>query len=80
VSNFSATPFVVAESQLIAMIPSTLAARFAHLPGIRLHASPAEFPSYPVSMAWHPRVHAEPGHRWLRQLVIDAAHRLAPSA
>jgi DNA-binding transcriptional LysR family regulator len=74
VSNFSATPFVVAASQLIALIPSTLAARFSHLPGIKLHEPPIEFPSYPVSMAWHPRVHAEPGHRWLRQLIIDAVH------
>ena len=72
VSNFSATPFVVAASELIAMVPSTLAARFAYLPGIRLHEPPIDFPTYPVSMAWHPRVHAEPGHRWLRQLIIDA--------
>lgn len=76
VSNFSATPFVVADSQLIAMIPSTLATRFSHLAKIRLHRPPLEFPSYPVSMAWHPRVHAEPGHRWLRQLIIDAAHKV----
>lgn len=80
VSNFSATPFVVAESQLIAMIPATLAARFAQLPGIRLHEPPLDFPSYPVSMAWHPRVHAEPGHRWLRQLIIDAAHTVGRPA
>jgi len=78
VSNFSATPFVVAQSQLIAMIPSTLAVRFSSLPSIRLHEPPTEFPSYPVSMAWHPRVHAEPGHRWLRQSIIDAAHKVAP--
>jgi hypothetical protein len=32
-----------------------------------------------VSMAWHPRVHAEPGHRWLRQLIIDAAHKVVPT-
>ncbi len=79
VSNFSATPFIVAESPLIAMVPATLAERFAHLPGIRLHEPPTEFPSYSVSMAWHPRVHAESGHRWLRQLVIDAARKISPN-
>lgn len=75
VSNFSATPFVVLSSPLIALVPAALAARFAQLPGLRIHESPLEFPKFPVSMAWHPRVHHEPGHRWLRELISEAAQQ-----
>jgi|SRR5690606_1760557 len=73
VSNFSATPFVVLESPLIAMVPAALAARYAGLPGLRVHEPPLKFPPFAVSMAWHPRVHDEPGHRWLRSIIVDAA-------
>lgn len=24
-----------------------------------------------VSLLWHPRLHADPAHRWLRGLVLD---------
>ncbi|RZF26142.1 LysR family transcriptional regulator [Paraburkholderia sp. UYCP14C] len=32
-----------------------------------------------VSQMWHPRVDADPVHRWLRQLVLDVCRRKAPS-
>ncbi len=73
VSNFSATPFIVLNSSLIALIPAGLAARFAQLPRLRVHEPPIAFPTFSVSMAWHPRVHHEPGHRWLRELIAAAA-------
>jgi DNA-binding transcriptional LysR family regulator len=25
-----------------------------------------------VSLLWHPRLHADPAHRWLRGLVLEA--------
>ena len=77
VSNFSATPFIVSTSKLIAVIPAALATRFAHLPGIRIHESPVPFPNFAVSMAWHPRSHDEPSQQWLRAQVIDAAAKIA---
>lgn len=73
VSNFSATPFVVLNSPLIALVPTGLAARFAQLPRLRIHEPPVQFPPFSVSMAWHPRVHHEPGHRWLRDLITASA-------
>lgn len=76
VSNFSATPFVVLEAPLIAMVPAALARRYARLPGLRVHEAPLRFPPFAVSMAWHPRVHDEPGHRWLRGLVAEAAREV----
>jgi DNA-binding transcriptional LysR family regulator len=79
VSNFSATPFIVSTSTLIAVVPATFAASFAKLPGIRILEAPIAFPSFAISMAWHPRAHHEPGHQWLRHLVVESA-RAYPSA
>lgn len=85
VSNFSATPFIVAGSDMVALVPSTLAERFAQLPAIRVLEAPLEFPKFSISMAWHPRAHRDPASRWIRQLIVDAAttatprhHRRAP--
>lgn len=77
VSNFSAAPFIVSTSKLIAAIPAALAARFAQLPGIRIHESPVPFPRFAVSMAWHPRSHDDPTQQWLRAQVIDAAAKVS---
>lgn len=78
VSNFSATPFIVADSDMIALVPSTLARRFARLSAIRVLEAPIEFPKFSISMTWHPRAHRDPASRWIRQLIVEAASELAP--
>jgi DNA-binding transcriptional LysR family regulator len=32
---------------------------------------PAPTPELTISMMWHPRLDADPGHRWLRQMVAE---------
>jgi DNA-binding transcriptional LysR family regulator len=32
---------------------------------------PIPSPAFTVSMLWHPRLHADPGHRWLRNVVLE---------
>jgi DNA-binding transcriptional LysR family regulator len=33
---------------------------------------PVATPGFTVSLLWHPRLHADPAHRWLRGLVLEA--------
>jgi DNA-binding transcriptional LysR family regulator len=33
---------------------------------------PVSVPQMTVSMLWHPRLDADPAHRWLRRCVLDA--------
>lgn len=73
VSNFASAPFIVSRTDLLAVVPATLATRYSHLPGIRLHDSPVAFPSFPVVMAWHPRVHHDLPGQWLRSQIERAA-------
>jgi DNA-binding transcriptional LysR family regulator len=74
-STFAAAPFIVARSDLIAVIPSVWAAQFAEVKGVRILPSPVEFPPFSISMAWHPRSHDDPAHRWFRTLIVEAAMR-----
>jgi DNA-binding transcriptional LysR family regulator len=39
--------------------------------GMHTFALPFPMPEMTVSLLWHPRMDAEPGHRWLRQLIRD---------
>lgn len=40
--------------------------------GMHTFALPLEVPAFAVSLLWHPRLHADPAHRWLRGLVVEA--------
>jgi DNA-binding transcriptional LysR family regulator len=35
-------------------------------------ALPVATSGFTVSLLWHPRLHADPAHRWLRALVVEA--------
>lgn len=71
VPGFPAVIAVVSASDLIGLVP-----RSAHLV---LHGSgavafdlPIPMPEIVVSQIWHPRMDADPGHRWLRGTVFQA--------
>jgi DNA-binding transcriptional LysR family regulator len=76
VSNFSSIPFMVAHTDLIAVLPRRLALTFEKSAGCRIHSLPASVGDYDSSMAWHPRVHDDPAHRWLRKIIADSARAI----
>jgi DNA-binding transcriptional LysR family regulator len=75
ISHFTVMPFIVAKSDAIAMFPRRLAQSFAALTDLVVLEPPVDFEGFNISMAWHPRVHHDPGHRWLRSLFIRAIGR-----
>ena len=52
------------DSDLIATVPEKFCA--ALLADMRRFSLPLELPAFTVSMLWHPRMDADPAHRWLR--------------
>ncbi|AWV08617.1 LysR family transcriptional regulator [Marilutibacter maris] len=58
---------VLAETDLVAMLPERLAARH---PGLRVVAPPVEVPAFELVMLWHERVHRAPAHQWLRGHIL----------
>ncbi|HSX55572.1 MAG TPA: LysR family transcriptional regulator [Sphingomonas sp.] len=72
-SHFAMVPFIVAEGMQVAMFPRRLAEYYRPWARIRIVPSPFDFKRFSVSLAWHPRVHNDPGHKWLRDLIKRCA-------
>ena len=64
-----AAPLVVAQSDLVLTGPDDLLHAFAALAPLRVLAPPLAIDAFPVRLAWHERLHGDPGHRWLREQV-----------
>lgn len=71
VGGFSAGLALARGSDLIITVPErhTLSLRS----GMFSFPLPVAAPELTVSMLWHPRMDADPAHRWLRALVLDIA-------
>jgi DNA-binding transcriptional LysR family regulator len=69
VDGFSSALALARGSDLIATVPER------HTEKLRagMHSFPLPFhsPEVTVSLLWHPRLHADPAHRWLRGLVLE---------
>lgn len=63
-------------TRLIAVLPRRLAERHADA-SLRIAEPPREIEGLEYAMYWHPRVDADPAHRWLRGLVRDVAQSAA---
>ncbi len=73
VPHFLVVPHVVAGSDLIVTLASRVAYAFqSHLP-LRVLPPPLELPGFRVTVAWHERMHRDPGHAWLRELLGSVA-------
>lgn len=74
VGGFSTALALARASDLIATVPAR------HTAGLRegMHAFelPFALPAFTVSMLWHPRLDADPAHRWLRGLLREVCGAL----
>ncbi|MGN6466978.1 MAG: LysR family transcriptional regulator [Rhizobiaceae bacterium] len=71
VPGFPAVIAVASASDLLGLVPRSACLA---LPGyeIALFDLPIPMPELVVSQIWHPRMDADPGHRWLRATVFEA--------
>jgi len=67
VSDFSAALALARDSDLIATVPDRHTANLRH--GTTSLSLPLPTKEFTVSMLWHPRMDADPVHRWLRSCV-----------
>ncbi len=66
-------PFMLAGTQLVATLPEELARTLAKLAPIKLLPVPFETPDTHEVIIWHRRNEPDPGHAWLREVLIGAA-------
>lgn len=69
VSSFSAALALARASDLIATVPERHTGNLRD--GMHSFVLPFSTSEFTVSMLWHPRMDADPAHRWLRGVVLD---------
>jgi DNA-binding transcriptional LysR family regulator len=75
VPQFLSLPLVIAESDLLVMVPSQLAEVFARLVPLKVMQPPIRIPAYDIRVYWHERYHHDAANRWLREQFIRMFHR-----
>ena len=66
--SFLGVARIVAQTELLAIVPHRYGAAMADSEHIRILPVPVELPSFQVKQHWHERYHADASNRWLRQV------------
>jgi DNA-binding transcriptional LysR family regulator len=74
-SSYMVCPYVVANSDLIATLPLSVAKAATRSIPLALLDAPLSLPTLSVSLYWHERYQDDPGHGWLRQYIAERATR-----
>ncbi|TDR76453.1 LysR family transcriptional regulator [Paludibacterium purpuratum] len=69
VPHFLFLSAALASTDLVAMVPSRLVEGNTALQVVE---PPVEVPGFEILMLWHERVHRDPAHQWLRELIVAA--------
>ncbi|WP_296559506.1 LysR family transcriptional regulator [Pigmentiphaga sp.] len=77
VANLTLLPDVVANSELLAVVPEHLALNARNTLPIQILPLPFAVPAADISMIWHERSHNDPAHRWLRNALRHVGGQLA---
>lgn len=76
-TNFTTIPLIVAQSDMIAFFPVSIARMYEKFANIKVLPNPVEVGKYNISMAWHPRIHEDPAYKWLRAQIVATSSELA---
>ncbi|MGJ7918247.1 LysR family transcriptional regulator [Massilia sp. LXY-6] len=69
--SFLGVARIVAQTELLAIVPFRYASEVAASEAVRLLPVPVALPSFQVKQHWHERYHADVSNRWLRQTVAN---------
>ncbi len=67
---------LIRSTDLVALVPERL---IDDPQGLCVKAPPLPVAGFTKLLAWHGRTHGDAGHRWLRQLLVDACARPEPA-
>lgn len=70
-SSFLGVARIVAQTELLVIVPRLLGQAFALQEQVRLLDLPFHIPSYSVKQHWHDRFHADAGSAWLRRTIAE---------
>ena len=70
-SHHMSAPGLVESSDLMVVLPRTLAEQFTRHWDVRVVAPPGEIPGYDLKQYWHRRHANDPANQWLRQMAAQ---------
>ena len=73
--HYTTVPMILAESDLIAVMPQAIATAFSKLKELKTLPLPFRMPSVQVRQFWHERSHRDAAHRWLRNLFASTSRK-----
>jgi|ERR1700722_603321 DNA-binding transcriptional LysR family regulator len=76
IANYTSVPNVVVETDLLVLIPSRVARVFEKTHGLRSLPPPVRIAPFDVRVHWSARHETNEGHRWMRELLIEAIRGL----
>jgi DNA-binding transcriptional LysR family regulator len=76
IANYTSVPDVVAQTDLLVLIPSRVARAFEKTYGLRWLPLPVSVPSFDVRIHWSGRHQSNEGHLWMRQVLTDVLREL----
>lgn len=71
VPHFSAVPYIVSTTDLLATVPRKLADTVAAHFHLGVLAPPLRVPALQTNLYWHRRFHRDQGSQWLRAMMVD---------
>jgi DNA-binding transcriptional LysR family regulator len=71
--DFLSVPNIVAQSDLIAVVPAGLAAHYGMTLPLAVRKVPMEFPRMTMRLLWNIHADSDPAHRWLRSEILECA-------
>ena len=76
VQSFPAALAIVCRSDFLSVVPETYLKAVAEFRSdLRAFPLPVETAPITISQMWHPRVDADPAHRWLRGVILETCGR-----
>jgi DNA-binding transcriptional LysR family regulator len=75
---------IVRRSDLLGLVPysalgDTAPRGHAGNKGLQYFELPVPTPRIKISAIWHPRLHADPAHRWLRDTILEVCGNAWPA-
>ena len=77
--HIAAIPFIVAASDMVAVIPRELYDLFSPILALKIVSLPKTIPAITIRQYWHPRIASDPSVKFLRELVYEVAREPAHS-
>lgn len=71
VPSFLGVARIVAQTELLVIVPRRLGEALAQQERVRLIEPPLKLPSYSVKQHWHERFHGDAGNEWLRRTLAE---------